>query len=76
MPEEKPAQVVVANVQMEFFSMVVFMVKWALACIPAAIILWMIATTLCATLLVGSALVTGFVTGITGTAISAINGTE
>ncbi len=39
MPEEKPAQVVVTDVQMEFFSMVVFMVKWVLACIPAAIIL-------------------------------------
>ena len=36
-PEE--TQVVVTDVQMPFFSMVVFMVKWALAAIPAFLIL-------------------------------------
>ena len=36
-PEE--TQVVVTDIQMPFFSMVVFMVKWALAAIPALFIL-------------------------------------
>ena len=36
-PEE--TQVVVTDIQMPFISMVVFMVKWALAAIPAFLIL-------------------------------------
>ena len=36
-PEE--TQVVVTDIQMPFISMVVFMVKWALAAIPALLIL-------------------------------------
>ncbi len=32
--------VVVVNVQMKFLSMVVFMVKWAIASIPALLILF------------------------------------
>ena len=36
-PEE--TKVVVTDIQMPFFSMVVFMVKWALAAIPAFLIL-------------------------------------
>ncbi|MCY4210001.1 MAG: hypothetical protein OXD47_01125 [Gammaproteobacteria bacterium] len=39
-------QVVVTNVRMPFFSMVVFMVKWALAAIPALLILGGIITSL------------------------------
>ena len=35
----KETQVVVTDIQMSFFSMVVFMVKWALAAIPAFLIL-------------------------------------
>ena len=39
-PEE--TKVVVTNIQMPFISMVVFMVKWALAAIPALFILFAI----------------------------------
>jgi hypothetical protein len=38
----KPARVVVTDFDMEFFSMVGFMVKFVIACIPAAIILAML----------------------------------
>ena len=41
-PQLQGAKVVVTDVQMSFGSMVVFMVKWALAAIPAMIILWFI----------------------------------
>ena len=41
-PEE--TQVVVTDIQMPFISMVVFMVKWALAAIPALFILFAIFT--------------------------------
>jgi len=34
-----PSQVVVTDIDMPFWSMVVFMVKWALASIPAGIVL-------------------------------------
>ena len=34
-----PQRVIVTDIQMSFGSMVVFMVKWAIAVIPAAIIL-------------------------------------
>jgi hypothetical protein len=39
MSVESPNRVVVADVHMPFWSMVVFMVKWAFAAIPAMIIL-------------------------------------
>jgi hypothetical protein len=35
----EPAHVVVTDVRMPFWSMVVFMVKWAIASIPAAFII-------------------------------------
>lgn len=35
-------EVVVTDIQMPFGSMVVFMVKWAIAAIPAAIILFVL----------------------------------
>jgi hypothetical protein len=41
MAEKK--EVVVTDIQMSFGSMVVFMVKWAVATIPAAIILFALA---------------------------------
>jgi len=43
MPDEANKQsVVVADIRMPFFSMVVFMVKWAIAAIPAFLVLTMI----------------------------------
>ncbi len=36
---DEPRQVIVVDLQMPFFSIVVLMVKWALASIPAIIIL-------------------------------------
>lgn len=41
-----PQPVVVRDVQMGFGSMVVFMVKWAIAAIPAAIILTLVSAVL------------------------------
>lgn len=38
MPNDKP-EVIVTNIKMPFWSMVVFMVKWAIASIPAFLIL-------------------------------------
>ena len=43
MPEDK-REVVVTDVKIPFLSMVVLMVKWAIAAIPAVIILIVIAT--------------------------------
>ena len=40
LPEQ--SQVVVTDIQMPFFSMVIFMVKWAIAAIPAIIILFIL----------------------------------
>ena len=37
---ENPQQVIVVDLQMPFFSMVLLMVKWALASIPALMILF------------------------------------
>jgi len=37
-----PVQVVVTDIRMSFVSMVVFMVKWVIAAIPALIILWFV----------------------------------
>ncbi|MDT4330815.1 hypothetical protein ACQE3E_17840 [Methylomonas sp. MED-D] len=39
MGEEEAKKVIVVDLQMPFFSIVVLMVKWALASIPAIIIL-------------------------------------
>ena len=39
MDENKTVNVVVTDIQMPFMSMVVFMVKWVIAAIPAMIIL-------------------------------------
>jgi len=36
--------VTVTNIQMPFSSMVIFMIKWAIASIPAALILFLIAS--------------------------------
>ena len=48
-------QVIVTDIQMSFGSMVVFMIKWAIAIIPAAIILTII-----------FAIVTGILGGLSG----------
>lgn len=42
MDENKTQNVVVTDIQMPFMSMVVFMVKWVIAAIPAMIILAMV----------------------------------
>ncbi|MDD3765227.1 MAG: hypothetical protein PHP86_18180 [Nevskiales bacterium] len=42
MSTENSQQVVVVDIRMPFLSMVVFMVKWAIAAIPAIIILMLI----------------------------------
>jgi hypothetical protein len=39
MGTETTSQVVVTDIRMSFWSMVVFMIKWAIAAIPAFIIL-------------------------------------
>lgn len=44
--ESNDNQVVVTDIKMPFMSMVVFMVKWAIAAIPAMIILAVIAAVL------------------------------
>ena len=40
--EQEPNRVIVVDLQMPFFSIVILMVKWALASIPAIIILGVI----------------------------------
>lgn len=42
MSDPSPREVVVTDIRMPFFSMVIFMVKWAIAAIPALFILAMI----------------------------------
>ncbi len=42
MSTENSQQVVVVDIRMPFLSMVVFMVKWAIAAIPAIVILMLI----------------------------------
>jgi len=42
--EATPQKIVVTDIRMPFFSMVVFMVKWAIAAIPAVFILVAIGT--------------------------------
>lgn len=51
--------VIVTDIRMPFISMVVFMVKWVIASIPAFIILWIIGVIL--TLLFG-----GMMSGFSG----------
>ncbi len=46
MNEEESQYVVVTDIRMPFFSMVVFMIKWVIASIPAFIILSMIGSIL------------------------------
>jgi hypothetical protein len=48
MNNENSTRVVVADIRMPFWSMVRFMVKWAIAAIPALIILALIGTALSA----------------------------
>lgn len=42
MSDEDVQQVAVTDIRMDFGSMVVFMVKWAFATIPALILIWLI----------------------------------
>lgn len=42
MDDNKTVNVVVSDIQMPFMSMVIFMVKWVIAAIPAMIILTML----------------------------------
>ena len=51
--------VIVTDVQMKFRSMVTFMVKWAIASIPAVIILVILGSVL-------SVMLAGFFAGLTG----------
>ena len=41
---DKPVRVIVTDIHMSFGSMVIFIVKWAIAAIPAMVILFAIAT--------------------------------
>lgn len=60
MSEDDVQRVAVADIRMSFGSMVVFMVKWAFATIPALVLIWVIA----ALLYWGFALVTGGTPGL------------
>ena len=42
MNEEKEQNVAIKDFNMPFSSMVIFMVKWAIASIPAIIIIWIL----------------------------------
>lgn len=42
MSDRQPTEVTVTNIRMPFLSMVIFMVKWAIAAIPALFILALI----------------------------------
>ncbi len=46
MNDETSRRVIVQDIRMPFLSMVIFMVKWVIASIPALLILWLIAATL------------------------------
>jgi len=50
MSVENDSRVVVVDIKMPFMSMVIFMVKWAIAAIPAFIILSVIGTVIMALL--------------------------
>jgi|TARA_B100000315_G_scaffold174691_1_gene163101 DNA-directed RNA polymerase subunit M/transcription elongation factor TFIIS len=54
----KAREVVIEDIRMPFWSMVVFMVKWAFASIPAMIII-AIVLSLCFSVLVGLGLISG-----------------
>lgn len=43
MSDENVQRVAVTDIRMDFGSMVVFMVKWVFATIPALILIWLIA---------------------------------
>lgn len=58
MGTEATSQVVVTDIRMSFWSMVVFMIKWAIAAIPAFIILAVIGG-IAATLLGGLGMMIG-----------------
>ena len=58
MGTETTSHVVVTDIRMPFFSMVVFMIKWAIAAIPAFIILAVIGAVV-ATLLSGLGMMIG-----------------
>ncbi len=47
---DKPVRVVVTDIHMSFGSMVVFIVKWAIAAIPAMVILFFVGAMLAAAL--------------------------
>ena len=64
MDNENFTRVVVTDIRMPFWSMVRFMVKWAIAAIPALIILAVIGAAL-------SALFTGFLVHSTGKVVDA-----
>lgn len=53
MGNDHPTEVVVVDIRMRFLSMVIFMVKWVIASIPALIILFILG-------MIGTALFTGF----------------
>ena len=53
MASDQPTEVVVVDIRMRFASMVIFMVKWVVASIPALIILFILG-------MIGSALFSGF----------------
>jgi hypothetical protein len=53
MSSDQPTEVVVVDIRMRFASMVIFMVKWVVASIPALIILFILG-------MIGSALFAGF----------------
>ena len=57
--DDVSVKVIITDIKMSFFSMIVFMVKWAIATIPAFIILVFIAAAF-------SGFITGFVRGLQG----------
>jgi hypothetical protein len=46
MDYEEERYVVVTDIRMSFVSMVIFMVKWVIASIPAFLIIWLIGSAL------------------------------
>ncbi len=40
---DEPREVVITDIQLPFMTIVMLMIKWAIAAIPALIILWLIA---------------------------------
>ena len=55
--EIEKEEVVITDIKMPFFSMVIFMVKWVIASIPAFIILFILGT-------LATALLAGLTTGM------------